>query len=259
MELKYICSHARFPADKRQLRENRVWRYLVKIASVRDEKFLIATQVAEQSLDLDFDVMLSDLAPIDLLLQRAGRLWRHERSGEERHYIPGPRLIVAGLTGNERLILGNPCGGVLCTGKIFSCCTWVLLRNRQEVTLPDEIDEMVQKVYEENVDIPASLQERMDKALVIIDGKASAHKGLADQAIIGLPDDASWDNPAAFVKYDEDEPGLHPTLVAQTRLGEPSVMAIPSGLMMCSIQTKSLILPYRRDSIYAASRFLGSV
>jgi CRISPR-associated endonuclease/helicase Cas3 len=52
---------------------------------------VVATQVIEQSLDLDFDLLVTDLAPADLIIQRAGRLWRHDRGPRP---IPGPTLLL---------------------------------------------------------------------------------------------------------------------------------------------------------------------
>ena len=69
--------------------------------------------------------------------------------------------------------------------------------------------------------------ERLSKALIAGDGKIIADTSQAHQAIIGRPDDASWNDPARFTLFDEDEPGKHKTLIAQTRLGEDSVIAIP--------------------------------
>ena len=66
-----------------------------------------------------------------------------------------------------------------------------------------------------------------DKAMIDAEGKAYAQKIQANQAIIGFPDDASWDDPARFVLFDEDEPGVHRMLLAKTRLGEASVLVVP--------------------------------
>ncbi len=71
--------HARFAMGDRLAHENNVLTRFGKqsTAEQRQGRLLIATQVVEQSLDVDFDIMVSDLCPMDLLIQRAGRLHRH--------------------------------------------------------------------------------------------------------------------------------------------------------------------------------------
>ncbi len=72
--------HARMMAGHRAIVEADVLADFGKASGAeRRGKVLVATQVVEQSLDLDFDVMVTDLAPADLLIQRAGRLHRHRR------------------------------------------------------------------------------------------------------------------------------------------------------------------------------------
>ena len=80
---KVTLFHARFALADRLKTEQEVLEMFGERSTPEDRKgrILVATQVVEQSLDLDFDGMVSDLAPIDLLIQRAGRLHRHERSG----------------------------------------------------------------------------------------------------------------------------------------------------------------------------------
>lgn len=220
--------HARFPADRRQKREDQTLETFGEGTNRTGRKILIATQVAEQSLDLDFDLIATDLAPIDLVLQRAGRLWRHARSSRP---VSEPTLLIAGLTGDEPPSFGKPLWWDKVYREDILLRTWILIQEgqRQTLILPDEIDILVQKVYEEQVVVPEFLEERMDKA-VLAEGKAISHRQQANMAIMGLPDDASWNDPARFVLYDEDEPGVHRALMAQTRVGEDSVVAIPLWL-----------------------------
>ena len=71
-----ILLHSSFLAQDRSNIEEQI---LNTIKSRPKKLVIIGTQVLEQSLDLDFDVLITDAAPMDLLLQRIGRLWRRDR------------------------------------------------------------------------------------------------------------------------------------------------------------------------------------
>ena len=78
--------HSRFIAIDRMKNDEELLRLLGPDSKNRPNKFIVVgTQVIEQSLDIDFDVMITDVAPIDLLLQRMGRLHRHQRGVNQSH------------------------------------------------------------------------------------------------------------------------------------------------------------------------------
>ena len=71
--------HSRFaPEDRRRL-DNEIENYFGK-GTNKGAVIAVATQTVEQSLDIDADLLITDLCPIDVLLQRIGRLQRHNRA-----------------------------------------------------------------------------------------------------------------------------------------------------------------------------------
>lgn len=69
--------HSRFPHFMRQRQEEYWMERLGKKDASEDGCILVSTQIVEQSVDIDSDILISELAPMDMLLQRMGRLWRH--------------------------------------------------------------------------------------------------------------------------------------------------------------------------------------
>lgn len=83
-----ILVHSRFidldrMNNERLLRDKLGPRSTLRNGMRPERLIVVGTQVLEQSLDVDFDVMVSDIAPIDLILQRVGRLHRHRRGERE--------------------------------------------------------------------------------------------------------------------------------------------------------------------------------
>ncbi|MDE2876980.1 MAG: CRISPR-associated helicase Cas3' [Gemmatimonadota bacterium] len=86
--------HSRFAAEDRKLLDAAVERVLGK-ESDDGGRIVVGTQTLEQSLDIDADVLVTDLCPVDVLLQRIGRLHRHEdRSRPDKYSEPRCRVLV---------------------------------------------------------------------------------------------------------------------------------------------------------------------
>lgn len=99
-----ICFHSRFLAsDRAEIEQKLLARTGKKSdAAARNRLIVVGTQVIEQSLDLDFDLMITELCPMDLLLQRSGRLHRHDRKRPEK--LRNPELLILEPQENHAMI-----------------------------------------------------------------------------------------------------------------------------------------------------------
>lgn len=107
---------------------------MVKKGARPDDFVIIGTQVLEQSLDIDFDLMMSDLAPMDLLFQRIGRLHRFNIK-----YKSDPSCYIA---------LDNQKVNSYLYDQTVLDHTLNILQNHQTLTLPTDIAPIVQKAYD---------------------------------------------------------------------------------------------------------------
>ncbi|GAA4533385.1 CRISPR-associated helicase Cas3' [Amycolatopsis samaneae] len=140
---------------------------------------VVGTQVLEQSLDLDFDGMVSDLAPIDALIQRAGRLHRHLRDPAR-----GPEVLT--ITGVTDMPDGPRFPRYL--GAVYAPIvllrTWALLRDRARIESPVDVPGLVDRVYGERVECPTGWETRWHREVVRFaaavdkDGKAATKRYL---------------------------------------------------------------------------------
>jgi CRISPR-associated endonuclease/helicase Cas3 len=192
---------------------------------------LVATQIIEQSLDLDFDLLVSDMAPIDLILQRLGRLHRHRR--DERP--AGVREPALWLCREERLSDGVPffeAGASAIYDDHMLLRTWLVLKQQasESIALPDQIEDLVEAVYEDRApdeDLSPALQRRWEETRAKHSAAQEWESREAERRWLLSPDSTQSDL-AALLPYprEEDAPDLHREHQALTRLGRPSVTLI---------------------------------
>lgn len=161
-----LLYHAQFIMPDRNKKESDILEKTGKnsISDTRNGLVVIGTQVLEQSLDIDFDLLITDICPMDLLLQRIGRLHRHER--ENRPCAESNPVCYIITDEYEK----TDSGSKMIYGE------WLLKETMDSlpdmIVLPDDISPLVQKVYgaaDESIEFAKFIKE-----IEIKEGKAGA-------------------------------------------------------------------------------------
>lgn len=237
--------HARFALVDRLRLESSVMEHFGKKRKAGEGKVLVATQVVEASLDLDFDVMVSDLAPIGSLVQRAGRLWRHmdERPEPERP-APGPCLHVVSpdpnAVNNESWLHDLLDRGAWVYRLDDQWRTAKALFDEGEIIAPDGLRTLMEAVHGENApDLPKELEEAESIAV----GEAMAQTGLARGNLVEV-DDGYLNGTKGAVGNDASFP---------TRLGIAQVTIVLARL------AENQVVPWASETNSASAWFLSEV
>lgn len=145
--------HSSFIATDRVKKEDQLMEMIGKGAKRPDKKIIIGTQVIEQSLDIDFDVMITEIAPMDLLIQRIGRLFRHDIKRPIKHQEP-----VCYVTDFSEDLEFESGAGIIYDKYILARTQYFLT---DVLKIPEDISPLVQKVYsEEKIEFPEEDKNR---------------------------------------------------------------------------------------------------
>jgi len=115
---------------------------------------IVATQVAEQSLDIDADFLITDLAPIDILVQRAGRLHRHVRFGRPAN-LRTPRMVITGMQIDDDGVYQFPVGNVRVYGRYLLCRAAGMVQQAVSGSgwhIPQDVPGLVARCYDDQPD-----------------------------------------------------------------------------------------------------------
>jgi CRISPR-associated endonuclease/helicase Cas3 len=217
-----ILFHARFALGDRLKIENLALQTFgpESRSSERRGKILVCTQVLESSVDVDLDVMISDLAPIDLLIQRAGRLCRHVRDAKgDRASAEGrgtPKLWLFGPAFTETPDADWVSTALPGTAAVYPDHgrLWLTAKRLMEtgkLAMPDHARAYIEDVYGEDAEtaIPMSFQDKSSN----VEGDKSAKQSIASANVIklknGYVDEGyqPWDDALTPTRL-EDQPSI---------------------------------------------------
>jgi len=234
--------HARFLFGEREEREKRT---LCRFGKKGDKvKFddgtertvkrprravLVATQVIEQSLDLDFDLMVTEMAPIDLALQRAGRLQRHQQKRPPDFEGKPATIWICEPEVKEDGVPDFGGGTEAVYDRHVLLRSWLALNKYSSIRVPEDVEELIEAVYGEDDcsgDLPEKLRQDWRDSLAKHEEQLERERSEAAERWIKNPDYTGEIWRMTYEPREEDDPGLHPAHQALTRLGGLDISAI---------------------------------
>jgi CRISPR-associated endonuclease/helicase Cas3 len=217
--------HSRYPFAEREEREKAILEAFGKKGNRPKRAILVATQIIEQSLDVDFDLMVTDLAPADLVIQRAGRVHRHNRPRPVT--MERPALWIRTPDTDE-----NGIPKLADSGNIYDKYTLLLsyhsLKDRDIISMPEDIQGIIEEVYGgAGVTLPSpAFEEAVRPAKKHMEEKEKESQLKARSNLVPSPDTEISAFFSQSKELEEDNPELHRSLQALTRLVGPSVQVI---------------------------------
>lgn len=193
-------------------------------------RIVVATQVVEQSLDLDFDGMITDIAPVDLLLQRCGRVHRHMREDAERpSWGKTPRAWVRGMETRgdaEAPPRFNPAQELIYAPAVLlpTAAALNLQGSGREVHLPSDIPVLVREVYGSAPRLPEGWRSTWAVARGDWEAAREEARQKAKSYLLPLPHSVPhFDDLWQMDLRDVESPGGEARGLAQVRDTDPTV------------------------------------
>ncbi|GEO73303.1 CRISPR-associated helicase/endonuclease Cas3 [Levilactobacillus namurensis] len=150
--VEVMLLHSAYLAPDRAKQERELQAKIGKNGQRPNRLVVVGTQVLEQSLDIDFDVLYTDIAPMDLILQRAGRLHRHAITRPKE--LQNPEVFIMGIQG----LATYDAGDQAVYGQYLLMKTDHFLGDT--IRLPEDISPLVQKVYSSSTDAEVKKSEQ---------------------------------------------------------------------------------------------------
>lgn len=227
--------HAAFIASERAEKEDKLRAKLgpdARRGSGRPHRLVvIATQVAEQSLDIDADLLITDIAPMDLVIQRMGRIHRHPRPDSDRpDNLRQPKTLIRGIVSHKPIPEWDS-GASFIYGDKMLMATYVVLLDYLATSFrrPDDIAPAVHATYSDSPPIPLAWANEWQRACNEEEAKQSLAQTRAKTFRIPPPENAA-ELSSLFVRYvnpEAKELRGEEAGFAQVRDADPTIEVIP--------------------------------